>query len=176
MADFLTTVARHHKEWVGVVRGWGEEDYCEDLVQEMYIRLWKIKNPERIIKDGQVNKSYVWFTLRSVFIDYKRSCLLIEKIRIGDRFDIEADENTNEEYYFNEIVNRIEEEKETWHWYDKMLFDLYIKTDMSMQDLADETNISKASIFNTIRKCKLKLTEVVGEDIQDFFNGDYEKI
>ena len=45
---------------------------------------------------------------------------------------------------------------------------------MSMRELEAETKISLTSIFHTIKHCKQQLREAVGEDYQDYINGDYE--
>ena len=47
---------------------------------------------------------------------------------------------------------------------------------MSMRDIEAETNISLTSVFHTIKNCKTRLKKEVGEDIEDYFNKDYELI
>ena len=37
--QFLVDLAKHHKEWIKIVRGFGEYFYTEDIVQEMYINV-----------------------------------------------------------------------------------------------------------------------------------------
>jgi hypothetical protein len=39
-----------------------------------------------------------------------------------------------------------------------------------------ETNISVTSIFNTVKTCKKRIKNNVGEDYEDFKNKDYELI
>jgi predicted DNA-binding protein YlxM (UPF0122 family) len=73
-------------------------------------------------------------------------------------------------------MDKIEQEKVNWHWYDRQLFDIYMNTNKSMRKLSQETKISTDSIFNTIKKCKKKLEKAVGEDYIDFLNQDYERI
>jgi predicted DNA-binding protein YlxM (UPF0122 family) len=47
---------------------------------------------------------------------------------------------------------------------------------MSMRDIASETNISLTSIYNTLKNCKERLRENVGDDWEDFLNKDFELI
>lgn len=183
--DWLAIVAKHHKEYVRIVRGWGEEDFAEDIVQEMYLRLLQYTTEEKIVKDGQVNKSYVWFTLRTMFSDFQKNKRRIEKIRIGEGFDI-LDEDINYQSFeaLEKLLERIEEEKDSWHWYDVMLFEVYMKNKdashnrngkgISMRKLSEETGISLISIFQTIKNCKARLNDNVLEDYIDFLNDDYE--
>ena len=47
---------------------------------------------------------------------------------------------------------------------------------MSIRKIAEETNISWVSIFNTLKKCKQELKELFKEDYEDFKNNDYDRI
>lgn len=174
---WLEIVSRNHKDYVQLVKSWGECDYAEDIVQEMYIRLHAYTNGDKIIKNGKVNRSFIWITLRNMFLDAQKMKSRVEVVRMGEGFECYDDEpNRDELIALDRIDKFIEEEKESWHWYDKMLFDLYSGSDMSMRDIASETNISLTSIFHTLKKCKEKLLENVGEHVDDFNNGDYERI
>ena len=57
-----------------------------------------------------------------------------------------------------------------------MLFDLYKRTGKSIRDLSKETTISTKSIFQTLKHCKERLKENVGEDYEDYKNTNYELI
>ena len=57
-----------------------------------------------------------------------------------------------------------------------MIFQEYIKTGKSIRTLAKQSKISKDSIFQTLKNCKAKLKEKVGEDWEDFKNEDFDKI
>jgi hypothetical protein len=69
---------------------------------------------------------------------------------VDDNFDISHDS-------YIEFENRIENEIASWHYYDEILFNLYIDSGMSIRKLAKETRISEKSIFVTLKKCKNKL-------------------
>jgi DNA-directed RNA polymerase specialized sigma24 family protein len=69
---WLGIVAKHHKEYVSIVNGFGEHFYAEDIVQETYLRILKYCKPEAIITNGNVNKSYVYFVLRNMYIDFRK--------------------------------------------------------------------------------------------------------
>ena len=48
---------------------------------------------------------------------------------------------------------------DTWDWYDKKLFMLWVNNRISIRKLSRETNIGFMSVYNTIKKCKQKLKE-----------------
>ena len=175
-ANWLKYVAKHHKEWVSIVRGWGENEYCEDIVQEMYIKLLKYTTEEKIIKNGNVNKSYVWFTLRSIFISAIKERNKIDKVRIGNGFEVEYICEMEESIAYSRMLGKIDSEMDSWEWFDKMLFKLYAKSGDSIRDIAERSHISTTSIFHTLKHCKQRIKDNVSEDYEDFKNGNYELI
>jgi len=175
-ADWLKYIAKHHKEWVNIVRSWGEVEYCEDIVQEMYIKLLKYTTKEKIVKNGNVNKSYVWFTLRSIFLSAIKERNKIDKVRIGDGVEIEYVCELEESIAYSRMLGKIDKELDSWSWYDKHLFKLYSSSDDSIRDIAERSHISITSIFHTLKHCKQRIKDNVSEDYEDFKNQDYERI
>jgi predicted DNA-binding protein YlxM (UPF0122 family) len=55
------------------------------------------------------------------------------------------------------LVHSIWTEVKTWNWYDEKLMTIYIKQEMSMRELSDETKISLSSIFNTLKNGKQRI-------------------
>lgn len=174
---WLAIVASNHSEWVKVVNSFGEYDFAEDIVQESYIALYKYAKPEVIVKNGIVNKAYLYFTLRSLTFQFYNKRKKINKVRIDfERHEIEEINNIPEKEAFEKIYDLIETESEDWHWYDKKLFNLYKDTDLSIRKIADVTHISWVSIFNTLKNCKQKIKNKHQENYEDFKNKDYDKI
>ena len=173
--DWLTDIAKHHEEWVKIVRSFGEYNYHEDIVQETYIRLHQYSSREKLYKDGVLQRGYIWIALKNTHILYLKSKEKKNKVSLGDNFQV-ADENNVEQKEAQGVLDQIIKETiESWCWYDAMLFNLYKDTDLSLRDIADKTNISLTSIFNTITNCKQRLKEAVGEHYQDYKNEDYER-
>ena len=165
------------------------EDIVEDFVHETYLRLNKyIDNPEKIMyNETEINKFYVYVTIKNLWSDYSKakSKYIVYSIDnytneyIFDSSDRVVYEEVNyereeaEEY----ILRKINQEVESWdHWYDKKLFKLYYKTDMSMRKLAKETKISVTSIFNSCKNYKEILQSKFGEDFEDYLNGDFDLV
>ena len=186
MLEILTT---KHKEWISMAHSLcGDIIVANDLVQDMYLRLHKyVDNPEKIIKNGEVNPFFVYITLRNLFYDH----LKFEKRQIGkDYADAESvgmlsrstqcpekkQEDEIMEKAYLKILDSIDKEVSTWHWYDQKLFKLYYYTNQSLRNIAEDTKISLTSIYNSCKNYKEILKEKFGEDIEDFFNQDYERI
>jgi DNA-directed RNA polymerase specialized sigma24 family protein len=174
---WLNQVAQHHNEWIKIINSFGEYDYAEDIVQETYIALYKYADATKIIDaSGNVRKGYVFFTLKSLFFQYYNKKMKINKVSIDEQFTLFDDSNLDEHNAYNDICLLIDKEIKNWHWYDEKLFKLYRDSDMSMRDIAKETNISLISIFNSIKNYKEILNTKFNKDYQDYINNDYNGI
>ena len=83
-AQWLKKVAERHKEWLRIVHSFGEYDYAEDIVQEAYLVLYKYASEEKIIENGVVSRGYMYFTIRTTFLQYINAKNKVEKIRLDD--------------------------------------------------------------------------------------------
>ena len=175
-AHWLTYIAKYHNEYLKIVRSWGENDYAEDIVQEMYLRINKYTSEDKIITNGEVNKAYVWFVLRNVFLSLKTGRKNINTIRMPENLDVESELIDESKLGFEIFSQRLNQEIDSWHWYDAMLFKIYKDSDITIRDLADKTKISVSSIFNTLKNCKERVKNNCGEHYEDFLNEDYERI
>jgi DNA-directed RNA polymerase specialized sigma24 family protein len=174
---WLNQVAQHHNEWIKIINSFGEYDYAEDIVQETYIALYKYADATKIIdSSGNVRKGYVFFTLKSLFFQYYNKKMKVNKVSIDEQFTLFDNSNLDEHNAYNDICLLIDEEIKNWHWYDEKLFKLYRDSDMSMRDIAKETNISLISIFNSIKNYKEILNTKFNKDYQDYINNDYNGI
>ena len=189
----LQDLGKMHNIWVAMAKNLGAPNsVAEDLVQEMYIRLNKyVKDPNKIYyKDtGEINRFYIWVTLRNMVLSYKGmkaknvtffldDCLRDE----GDRRQIEDRPSMDElevdkELARDKITQNIRRSIEGWeYWYDKKLFNLYYFTDMSMRDIARNTGISLTSIFNSCKNYRNRVLDEYREDWEDFQNGEFDRI
>ena len=100
----------------------------------------------------------------------------IKFIPLEDVYNLAEENNNAENEAYNDLLNNIDLECNNWHWYDKQLFELYKNTNKSLRQISSETNISVTSIFNTVKTCKKRIKNNVGEDYEDFINQDYELI
>lgn len=178
----LELLAKNHELWVKMVIGMGaDKDTANDIVQSMYLRMDKyVKDKKKVIyKDDEVNRFFVYVTLKNMYISYKKSKHLFFEIR-EDEYQTDellyAECNEEMEFAFIKFMAKIQEEMKTWHKYDRILSEKYLKSDYSLRDIATGTGISLTSIFHSMRQNKKILRERFKEDWEDFKNGDYNLI
>jgi len=174
--DKLSKIAGKHSEWVSIVKSFGERNYADDIVQDVYLRIHKYNYLDRIVIEDKINTSLMWAMLRNATHDhnkkYKRELLPIDDLKNYAAELPEDDQFSSLERLHRKIRNEIL----NWHWYDTMLFTLYLERDLSMREIAKQANISLTSIFNTLKNCKQRLKDNVGEDWRDYLNKDFELI
>ena len=161
----------------------------EDFVQEMYLRLNKyVKNPDKIMyNEKDVNKFYVYITIKNLYNDYLKQRNKHKMVRIDDievsyeivepTTELQLESEIKKQEAEEKIIDMIQKEVGSWdRWYDQKLFKIYYETDISMRKLSKETNISVTSIFNSCKNYKQILTTKFSEDFQDYLNGDFHLI
>ena len=137
----------------------------------------KYANADKLIDaNGFVRKGYMFFTLRSLYYQFYNKKKKINKVSFDGCWELFDDSNVEEHKAYNDICLLIDDEIDNWHWYDRKLFKLYRDTDMSMRDIAKETNISLISIFHSIKNYKEILSIKFQKDYQDYINNDYNQI
>tara|TARA_R110000822_G_scaffold59111_3_gene147703 strand:+ start:2591 stop:3079 length:489 start_codon:yes stop_codon:yes gene_type:complete len=137
---------------------------AEDLVQEMYLRMYKyVETPEKIMyNETELNTYFVFVVLRNLFFSSKKSLSSLMSLHIEELNDLDGEiENVNYEYEeaHKNLINDLWDEVETWHWYDTKLFKLYHNTDMTIKKLSQETKISERSIWNTLDNGRKKIKQ-----------------
>lgn len=177
--DFLKEVAKYHKEWVDTCKALGGGDYSEDIVQEMYIKLHKYATYDKIIKDGILQKGYVFFTLKSIIYTLKNKQKNVYKEELKNNIAYD-DSDIEEHKAFDKFCNSLDDyllskEKES-EWYRSRLFYIYKETGLSMRKLGELSDISWVSIFYNLKKVKSEIKEEFQEDWDDYINGDYDKL
>lgn len=199
--DWFKIVSERHEEYLKIVTSFPENEgnnNVEDIIQDAYIELTELgtkkykegdKRINQKYKDlptckrvlaesGEVNMVYMWITLKRVSMNHLKKRIKKSEhiIRLGEGFDMAHIDGSQNVIGYNKVLERIEQETMSWHWYDRMLFDTYLKDGRSMRGLSQETGISLTSIFTTLTNCKQRLKLNVGEDYTDYLNKDYELI
>lgn len=183
----LELLSKNHSTWIAMGLSIGiPKHLVEDFVHELYLRFNKyIKDVKKIMyNETEVNKFYVYVTLKNLWTDYSKAKGKHKIIRLDDyevTYEIVDGESENYNYAKHsaedKIINKIKSEVENWeHWYDRKLFKIYYETDISMRKLAKETNISVTSIFNSCKNYKEMIQSKFGEDFEDYLNGDFHLI
>ena len=94
--SILQEICRWHSKWVRMAQKF-DYDNAEDLVQEMYIKLYNL-NPT------EVNEVYIYRTIKSIFIDdYKKKKILTAPLNGKEAYNIEDDYNEDADFQISEI-------------------------------------------------------------------------
>jgi DNA-directed RNA polymerase specialized sigma24 family protein len=171
----LTILSKHHKEWLNIVRLFGENEFAEDVVQDVYLKIDQYNYYEKIIQDGEPNRALMWILLRNTTFKANKTASNDLSIEVVYNLPTQELELPKHESLEN-IYDRIETEINSWYWYDQMLFRIYKDERKPMRQISDETGISLKSIFLTIKSCKERIRQSVGEDYTDFLNEEFELI
>lgn len=137
-----------HKHWVSMVKKFGEVNYAEDVVQEAYIKVMKLNK--------EINEAYFYYTLRSLTMDLHSKKVIKVEITKDIEYSLFEDESNK---LAEELAQPYLEFIETWDWYDKKLFMLWVNNKISIRKLSRETNIGFKSVYTTIKKCQKRLIE-----------------
>lgn len=159
----LEKIASKHKDWVRIVKSFGcEGDKCEDIVQEMYLKVHTlISNGTDISYGDEINHFYIYRILRSLFIDLCRKEAKITKVNVEY---LEKFVQEEEAIQYKDIEGKMKELDSVLdkiYWYDKKVFDL-ISSGMSIAELSKNSGISYYSLYNTYKNVK----KIIKENIE----------
>jgi RNA polymerase sigma factor (sigma-70 family) len=175
----LEKLATHHKLWVSMLTKLGcSKHLAEDIVQDMYLRLYRlVKDPKDIMYGDDVNRYYVWTTLRNMYYSHLKKAsknTIYPLLENDDKEDIEY--NYEEDDAFQLLVDDIRHIISNWTVYDKRLFELYFIEGLSLRAISKGSKIGLTSIHNSIINYREELREHLSEDLMDYFNEDFDKI
>ena len=153
--EILKKLFERHKDWCDIVESFGcNPQTAEDIVQEMYLKIGKLVAQGKDITFGNdVNHFYIFRTLTTIFLDYKR-----RERKEGDfdfdNYDIEDEQEVEYKKKYESIL----EELDNMYWYDKKVYEI-IESGESISELSRKTNISYYSLYNTYKKVKKYLKD-----------------
>ena len=165
----INDIAKHHINWVRYVRKNSLNDYqnnyAEDFVQNLYVKLLESKSFCDVkIYDNkkQINKKYVYKTLKSLMIDDLKKVKIktnniIKDIMVLDPEIITA---THKEAIVIKMHNTIEKMPEK----DKDIMKLYLYETPSIRGVAKALNNSTRTIRLKITNCK----QLIKKEIYDY--------
>ena len=156
--DGLKLAFKKHKQWLEIVQSFGCNEWtAEDIVGEMYIKLDRvIKQGKDITRDGEINHFYVFKVLTSIFLDLKRKEAKYILVELEDY----NDHNNEIEVQYLKNYEKILETLQGLYWYDQKVYDI-IESGESISELSRKTNISYYSLYNTYKKVKQILKQVI---------------
>ena len=153
----LNLIAEKNDTWIDIVKSFGcSKETAEDLVQEMYIKIYKYieKGGNSIMYNDEINYYFIFKTLNSVFIDLKRKGKNIKMVEIDNLEINDIDINYEENY------KRITDALSKMYWYDRKVFEI-INEGESIAELSRQSKINYYSLYNTYKKVKNKLKHLL---------------
>lgn len=148
---------KKHSNWIDIVCSFGiDKSLAEDIVQEMYIKIQLSIEKGLDISYGKndINYYYVFKTLRSLFFDLKRKSKNVKRVGIENLSCKEGDVDFTAKY---ELVTKALSEM---YWYDRRVFE-FINSGESVASLSRKTGIPYYSLYNTYKKVKKKLKDLL---------------
>ena len=161
----LQKIASKHNDWVRIVKSFGcEGDKCEDIVQEMYIKIHTlIVKGIDISYEDDINHFYIYRILRSLFIDLCRKEAKITKVNVDYLEKFVEEEEVKEYKDIEGKMKELDTVLDGVYWYDRKVFDL-ISSGMSIAELSKKTNISYYSLYNTYKNVKTLIKQNIEWD------------
>ena len=162
----LEKIASKHKDWVRIVKSFGcEGDKCEDIVQEMYIKVHTLINGGLDISyDQDINHFYIYRILRSLFIDLCRKEAKITKVNVEYLEKFVEEEEVKEYKDIEGKMKQLDNLLDKVYWYDAKVFRLLTEEKMSIAELSKKTGISYYSLYNTYKNVKSLIKENIKWD------------
>lgn len=156
----LQKIAQKHNDWVRIVKSFGcKNEYCEDIVQTMYLKINTLINKGIDISyDDDINHFYIYRMLRSLFIDLCRKEAKITKVNVDYLEKFVEEEEVKEYKDIEGKMKELDTLLDKVYWYDRKVFDL-ISSGMSIAELSKKTNISYYSLYNTYKNVKTLIKE-----------------
>ena len=151
----LEKVASKHKDWLRIVKSFGcKNQYCEDIVQTMYLKVHTLIHSGTDISYGDdINHFYIYRILRSLFIDLCRKEAKITKVNVDSLEKYIQEEEIKEYKDIEGKMKELDNLLDKVYWYDKKVFDL-ISEGMSIAELSKKSGISYYSLYNTYKNVK----------------------
>tara|TARA_R110000765_G_scaffold247663_1_gene349632 strand:+ start:195 stop:725 length:531 start_codon:yes stop_codon:yes gene_type:complete len=175
----LEKLAVHHILWIKMLVNLGcKVEDAQDIVQDMYLRLHRlIKDPSKIMYGDDVNRYYVWTTLRNMYFSKIKKDRANVFYELLDSDEVESiDYDILEDKAFTDITKKIDNITSKWGVYDRRLFELYFIKGLSLRAISKGSKIGLTSIHTSVLNYKRILRANLSEDLMDYFNQDFNKI
>lgn len=165
--NLLALLAARHNDWLTMARSFGlATQDAEDLVQDMYIKMYNFTTAEKIQYNDDINTFYVYVTLRNLFYDNKKA--EVPKVSIDLIRNLAEEEEQYDKEALEILINEISQCVEDLHWYDKKIFEIYYGRGETIRQLSKGSKISSSSIFNTIKNVRETIKAKCEEEYKDY--------
>lgn len=161
MKKILNILAKDHDKWLRIVKSFGLDKNAEDLVQDMYLKIYNLdpKYKQTIMfNDTEVNHYFIFRMLRNMFLDKCKKKKYTTSIETTIVHPISKEIS----YEYQEQIDLIKNEINTWHVYYKRIHELLYLEGINMTQLSKMTGID----YNVIRRAKQKIDKLLKMQMQ----------
>ena len=174
-SELLDKLAEKYDDWWNMAKSFKvSDDEASELVQEMFIRIYDyVKEPKKILyNENEINTFYVYITLRNLYYSNLKGDKLtfVEEVKdyMVNEYELPKYLEASKKEHLEKVFNNVDSVIDTWYWYDRKMFELYYRTDMSMRDISSETKITLSSIFNTLSNAKKEIRQRLSEAYEEY--------
>lgn len=187
----LNKIASYQKLWEKCVYNFGAStDEVNDIIQEMYLKMATDVDLNKIkYGEDDINKYYIYRTLKNLFLNLQKEKLLNNSFTLNEELGLTDLEDYNEakDAAMFDIIDDIREEISKDSTFSQRLFEIYFRVsvnnpksyvnadDLSYRDIAKGSNVSLSTIFLNLRRIKANLRDKFKEDIEDYYNKEYDR-
>ena len=145
------------------------QDKAEEVVQTLYLQLLEMDDLTKIIYQGQsLNQFYLYKMLKSLFIKSINKQTPTHEITLAIEETYEGDDYMNpEDNIEHQIQGYINEAMEQIHFFDRLLFETYLRENHSIMSLHKATKISTSTIWSSQQKLKKFIKHYVNEKLKN---------
>jgi len=145
---------------------------ADELVSDLYLYLHKKKNPKIFWGPTSYNLMYCyrnlqtrWISKRQKLHRYNHQECMSSFDDVNEEYDVEKDEMIMRE--FERVKVELKRLEQTNMFPQAKLFELYWFSDDKIMDVADKIHLSKSTVFNSIKKIRQHLKEVINNPFID---------
>ena len=165
--ELLELLSAKHNDWLQMAYSFGlDTEDAEDLVQDMYIKMYNFTTAEKIQYNDDINTFYVYITMRNLFYDKKKQ--EVPQVNIDTIRSLAQEEEQNDKEALEVLLVEIAQCVEDLHWYDKKIFEIYYGRGETIRQLSKGSKISSSSIFNTIKNVRETIKAKCKEEYKDY--------
>ena len=157
MVNVLEILAKDHSKWLRISRSFGLNEDAEDLVQNMYLKIyeWKGKYDKTLMYNEKLI-TILFLVLRNLFWTNARK---EKQVPLNEIKDKSKNDLTIE---YKEKLNEVKREIESWHLYDRKIYELLYQEGYSMLELSKKTGIDYYNIYRTKKKIVKLINQKLG--------------
>ena len=186
----LEKLSKHHELWIKMLVNLDcDIDLAKDIIQDMYIKLYdKIDNQEDIMYGDEVNKYFVYTTLRNMYFNhikrsnkYKTFEFIDKGIPEVSEYDYGVDEA--EDSIIDNLVNYVSKLEPQYIRLFELVFGIRIGENgycvvngRTFRSVSSGMGVSTSHVFYHVKCIKRMLRNEFSEDALDYFNKEYDKI